>query len=144
LDQQLQQAADRSKRSISEEIEFRLSRSFYDDALSANFLGGGASADALRLIGLAMAVNSLGGTDWSTDQFSALNVQQAASAIIGALAHLPSESDKGAAWWSSFVASVLLLSSTPSVWRSALPPELSSYAESAEQMLRKLDAERKG
>src|SRR5262249_28414833 len=52
LDEQLQTAAAKSKRSVSEEIEYRLSRSFYDDWLAEGFDGDPASAHAIRMIRL--------------------------------------------------------------------------------------------
>jgi hypothetical protein len=141
LDEQLQAAAEKSKRSVSEEIEYRLSRSFYDDLLAAGFTGDEVSADAIRMIRLVMAIEGLG-RPWSVAPISAENVLAAADTIIRTLGRLPPDPSKGTAW-SSALISTLLIARTPDVWKSALPPELSSYAEFAAKMLLKLDAERK-
>jgi hypothetical protein len=142
LDEQLQAAAAKSKRSVSEEIEYRLSRSFYDDLLTAGFVGDDASADAIRMIRLVMAIVSLQGP-WSENPLSAQNVLVATDTIIRNLARLPPDPSKGREWhWGAVLVETLMLARS-TMWRAALPPELSSYAEFAEKMLLKLDAERK-
>ena len=151
LDEQLQAAAAKSKRSVSEEIEFRVSRSFFDDVLAAGFVGDDVSADAIRMIRLVMAIESLGGP-WSGDPSSAQRVSAAADTIIRAFARLPPDPSKGtAAQWGHAIASTLLLFRSPAwkaahsspEWTSALPPELLSYAEFAEKILQKLELEQR-
>src|SRR5258707_6025017 len=140
LDEQLQAAAAKSKRSVSEEIEYRLSRSFYDDLLAKGFTGDEVSADAIRMIRLVMAIESLG-RRWSVAPISTENVLAATDTIIRTLARLPTDPGKEGAW-SSALISTLLIARTPDAWKH-LPPELSSYAEFAAKMLLKLDAARK-
>jgi len=140
LDEQLQTAAAKSKRSVSEEIEYRLSRSFYDDWLAEGFDGDPASAHAIRMIRLVMAIESLGGP-WSVSPLRVENVAAAADRIIRTLGGLPPDPIKETAWRSALM-SFLLISRTPDVWKH-LPPELSSYRESAEKMLMKFDEERR-
>jgi len=132
--------AEKSKRSISEEIEFRLSRSFYDDLLAEGFTGDAVSADAIRMIRLVMAVESMG-RPWSAAPISTENVLAATDTIIRTLAGLPPEPTKATAW-STALISFLLTARTPGVWKH-LPIELSSFAEHAAKRLLQLEAERK-
>jgi hypothetical protein len=146
LDEQLQTSAAKSERSVSEEIEYRLSRSYYDDLLTAGFLGSDTSGEAIRIIRLAMAIQTLAaGKPWNEDAQSTLNVREAANTIISTLGDLPPEErlGKAAASWSSLLTSFLLLTKTPGVWQLTLPPELKSFAEHAERMLMKIDFNRR-
>jgi len=142
LDKQLQDAAVAAKRSVSEEIEYRLSRSFYDDLLTTGFLGGEVSGDAIRVIRLVMAIESLRGP-WNKDWISTQNVRAATDAVLAILAGQSPDPSKGAALhWGSALASVLMLARS-TMWQAALPPELQSFAEHAEKALMKIDAARK-
>jgi hypothetical protein len=142
LDQQLQDAAAKSKRSISQECEYRLSRSFYDDALAAGYLGDDVSADVIRMLRLVMAIESLRGP-WSKDPISAQNVRAAADTIIAILAGLPPDPSKGTSLHWGIALSSILMFARSTAWQAAMPPELQSFAEHAEKMLLKLDAARR-
>jgi hypothetical protein len=89
LDAMLEQAAMAAGRSTSEEIEFRLERTFYDDRMAARFLGSDIASEALRLIRGAMVVEGIAGRDWAEDPQSAEAVRVATNAIIAVLANLP-------------------------------------------------------
>jgi len=149
LDDQLQASAARAGRSVSEEIEYRLSRSFYDDVLVKEFIGDDMSAEAIRMIRFVMAIESISGP-WSGDPTSAQRVSAAADTIIRTFARLPPDPTKGtAAGWGDVIASTLFLfrstawKSAHPEWVSSLPPELLSYAEFARKLLVKLDAEQR-
>jgi hypothetical protein len=85
----LQAAALASGRSISEEIEHRLQESFTKDRLIAAFLGGGDTAQALRLIAELMQNESAPERSWKDDPDSAEVVRSATNLIIAQLANLP-------------------------------------------------------
>src|SRR5262249_100735 len=87
LDHQFPTAAPKSKRSVREEIEYRLSRSFYDGLLAERFGGDPVSADAIRMIRLVMEIESLG-RPWSVAPISAENVLAATDTVIRTLAGL--------------------------------------------------------
>jgi hypothetical protein len=149
LDEQLQGSAAKAGRSVSEEIEYRLSRSYFDDLRAAEFVGDDASADAIRMIRLVMAIESISGP-WSSDPASAQRVSAASDTIIRTFARLRPEPSKGtAAQWGAAIGSYLVLfrstawKSAHPEWTSALPPELLSYAKFAEEMLVRHDAEQK-
>jgi hypothetical protein len=85
----LQEAAAEAGRSVSEEIEYRLERSFFDDRNERRYLGSDVGSEIIRLIRLAMAIEGVSGKEWSEDQRSAENVRVAANLIIAAIANLP-------------------------------------------------------
>jgi hypothetical protein len=85
----LQQAASAATRSVSEEIEFRIERSFLDDRNERRYLGSDVGSEAIRLIRLAMSIEGVRGQDWADDPKSATNVRVAADTIIAVLANLP-------------------------------------------------------
>lgn len=114
LDKMLQKAAGKAGRSVSEEIEFRLERSFYDDRMSAELLGG-EGGELLRMIRAAMV---LGGIDEGPGR--AETVRTAVNAIIAAAKGLPLElpAAEGRREGHRFAADLLLAARQP------LPPEL--------------------
>jgi hypothetical protein len=118
----LQKAAKRAQRSVSEEVEFRLRRSFYDDRFLTHFLGSEIGAEALRLIRGAMAVEGALG-DWGADPARAEALRCAINAVIGTLAGLPLDLPAPEHRAAGYQLAALLLSGH----RHQLPPELASY-----------------
>jgi hypothetical protein len=91
LDKQLQEAATVAGRSVSEEIAYRLHRSFYDDQMSARFLGSNIAGELLRLIRAAMAIEGIPGEDWGDDPARAESLRTAINVMVAVLANLPVE-----------------------------------------------------
>jgi hypothetical protein len=89
LDAKLQEAATTVGRSISEEIEFRLERSFYDDDMAERFLGSHLAAELLRLIRGVMAFQAMPEGDWSADPERAEEMRSAINVILAVLTNLP-------------------------------------------------------
>jgi hypothetical protein len=141
LDDQLQASALKAGRSVSEEIEYRLSRSFADDWLATSYLGTDVSAEVIRMIRIVMAVESLGNKRWNDDPASADYVRDAADTIITVLAKLPLRPGKSP-WEASALFTTMMLAKSP-MWQSAMPAELSSYAEHVEKVLLKVEAARR-
>jgi hypothetical protein len=90
LDDNLQTSALSSGRSVSEEIEYRLETSFFDERQLAGILGSDLGSEILRLIRGAMVVEAVGGS-WSPNSTAAENIRVAANAVIAVLAKLPLE-----------------------------------------------------
>jgi hypothetical protein len=81
LDEQLQEAAEKSGRSVSEEIEHRLERSFSEDQLASAFLGGDHTAELLRAVSIAIwLVEQEAGKKWNEETFTC--------ALVGRAAHV--------------------------------------------------------
>jgi hypothetical protein len=122
LDDNLQAAARRSGKSVSEEIEYRLETSFFSERLMEGILGSDVGSEILRLIRVAMATEGISGCAWSEDPTSAENVRVAANAIISVLAKLPLEFPPPERQQEGLrLAKPLLLRSSV---RRDLPPEL--------------------
>jgi hypothetical protein len=85
LDETLQDAAQQSGRSVSEEIEYRLERTFLEDRR----FGGAVGSEVLLLIQLVMALEGVDGRLWNERPDSAETVRTAANFIIAALTKLP-------------------------------------------------------
>jgi hypothetical protein len=92
LDERLQEAATAAGRSLSEEIEHRVERSFQDDDQAAAMMGSHVAGEILRLVRTVMVVEGLGiGEDWIENRARAGRVRVAVNAIIAAVAGLPVE-----------------------------------------------------
>jgi hypothetical protein len=85
LDESLEEAAAKAGRSTSEEIEYRLERTFLEDRR----FGGAVGNEALLLIQLVMALEGVDGGLWNENPASAETVRTVANFIIAGLAKLP-------------------------------------------------------
>lgn len=137
LDETLQEAATKAGRSVSEEIEHRLERSFYDDREARRFLGSEVGSEILRLIRLAMSLEAVtsGGNDWSEDVGSSQNVRIAVNAIIATFTGLSIDLppyDHPHRQEGNRLAALLLLKSSA---REKMPGSLACLAESERRSL---------
>jgi hypothetical protein len=88
LDELLQEAATKAGRSVSEEIEHRLERGFYDDRQNAALMGSHAAGEILRLVRAIMVAEGLGLGDWAEDRVRAQRVRVAVDAIVAVVTGL--------------------------------------------------------
>jgi hypothetical protein len=88
LDELLQAAADKTGRSVSEEIEHRLERSFYDERMAAALFSSDVGADILRTLRAAMVLEGVT-PDWNGDPAKAERFRTVANAVIAAFLKLP-------------------------------------------------------
>jgi hypothetical protein len=124
LKQQLRAAAERTGRSVSEEIERRLENNFYDERTQAAFLGSGLSTEALRMIRGAMVIEGVKGGDWFEDPAAAESVRTAVSTILAVLAGLPLELPENRTDGYRMAANLLWATG-----RRSLPPMLLRFIE---------------
>ena len=90
LDDNLQAAARRSGRSVSEEIEHRLEISFLDERRNAHMLGSDVGAEILRMVRAAMVIEGVA-PDWTGDLVRAENFRTTVNAVIASLLGLKIE-----------------------------------------------------
>jgi hypothetical protein len=84
----LRAAARESGRTISQETEHRVERSFADDRMNAALLGGDVGADILRTLRAAMVLEGVT-PDWDGDLAKAERFRTVANAVIVAFLKLP-------------------------------------------------------
>jgi hypothetical protein len=123
LDEMLMEAAARTGRSVSEEVEHRLERSFFDDRQSADLMGSHVAGEILRLVRAVMMFEGLGlRGDWAEDRLRSERVRLAVNGIVAALCGLEAElpADPELREWGNKVAAFLLDKSS-SPWLRPLP-----------------------
>jgi len=86
----LQESAAKASRTVSQEIEHRLERSFHDDRIAQAHFGTDVGAELLRMFYSAMIVEGVH-PDWTGDRDRAENFRVAMNAIIAVLTGLPLE-----------------------------------------------------
>jgi len=86
----LQDAAAKASRTVSQEIEHRLERSFHDDRVAQAHFGSDVGAELLRMFYSAMVFEGVH-PDWSGDPVRAENFRTAMNAIIAVFTGLPLE-----------------------------------------------------
>jgi hypothetical protein len=121
LDEMLEEAAAKSGRSVSEQIERMLEDYFFQARLNANFLGTELGDELLRILRVVMVVEGIA-PGWDGDPGKAENFRTAANAIIAAFLKLPMAlpaPDKQAE--GLLAAKDMLLRSSK---RGELPPEI--------------------
>jgi hypothetical protein len=90
LDRLLQAEAAKASRTVSQEIEHRLERSFHDDRVARAHFGTDLGAELLRFFYSAMVLEGVH-PDWTGDRDRAENFRVAINGIIAALLGLPLE-----------------------------------------------------
>jgi hypothetical protein len=90
LDKLLHAAAAQASRTISQEIEHRLEKSFQDERIARAHFGADVGAELLRMFYSAMVLEGVH-PDWSGDRERAENFRVAMNAIIAVLTGLPLE-----------------------------------------------------
>jgi hypothetical protein len=89
IDAQLQEAAAKAGRSVSEEIEHRLERTFQDDHQSRDLMGSHVAGEILRLVRGALFLEGLGlGGDWAENRVRAQRVRVAVDAVVAVVTGL--------------------------------------------------------
>jgi hypothetical protein len=88
LDEMLEEAAAKSGRSVSEQIERILEDSFFQARLNANILGTEVGDELLRILRVLMVVEGIA-PGWDGDPIKAEHFRTAATAIIAAFLKLP-------------------------------------------------------
>jgi hypothetical protein len=97
LDEQLQSAADKSGRSVSEEIEFRLEESFRSAETIEQMLGGPHTAAMLKMFAGAIGlVEARHGHRWDKTETSKVETRVALTFLLGELTRVSGESHFGA------------------------------------------------
>jgi hypothetical protein len=86
----LQESAAKASRTVSQEIEHRLERSFYDDRVAQAHFGSDVGAELLRMFYSAMVLEGVH-PDWTGDRDRAENFRVAMNAIIAVFTGLPLE-----------------------------------------------------
>jgi hypothetical protein len=126
LDAKLQEASAAIGRSISEEIEFRLERSFYDDQMAERFLGAHLAGELLRLIRGAMAFEAMPEGDWSRDPERADELRWAIHVLLAITMNRPLELPESEAKRTGIDLAAYLLAK--SSLRGTMPPWLADIA----------------
>jgi hypothetical protein len=86
----LQESATQASRTVSQEIEHRLERTFHDDRMAQAHFGPDVGAELLRMFYSAMAFEGVH-PDWMGDRDRAENFRIAVNGIIAGLLGLPLE-----------------------------------------------------
>jgi hypothetical protein len=86
----LQKSAAQASRTVSQECEHRLERSFHDDRVAQAHFGTDVGAELLRMFYSAMVLEGVH-PDWSGDRDRAENFRVAMNAIIAVFTGLPLE-----------------------------------------------------
>jgi len=86
----LQKSAVKASRTVSQEIEHRLERSFHDDRVAQAHFGSEVGAELLRIFYSAMVLEGVH-PDWTRDRDRAENFRVAMNAIIAVFTGLPLE-----------------------------------------------------
>src|SRR5215813_9222066 len=86
----LQESAAKASRTVSQEIEHRLERSFHDDRAAHARTGSDVGAELLRMFYSVMVLEGVH-PDWTGDPVRAENFRVAMNAITGAMPGLPRE-----------------------------------------------------
>jgi hypothetical protein len=90
LDRLLQAAAGEASRTVSQEIEHRLERSFHDDRVARAHFGNDVGAELLRMFYSVMVFEGVH-PDWSGDPIRAEHFRTAMNGVIAGLLGLPLE-----------------------------------------------------
>jgi len=90
LDKLLQAEATKASRTVSQEIEHRLERSFQDDRIGKAHFGSDVGAELLRMFYSAMVLEGVH-PDWTGDPVRAENFRIAMNGVIAGLLGLPFE-----------------------------------------------------
>jgi|SRR5262245_52384623 len=90
LDKLLQAEATKASRTVSQEIEHRLERSFHDDRINHARTGSDVGAELLRMFYSVMVLEGVH-PDWTGDRDRAENFRIAMNAIIAVMTGLPLE-----------------------------------------------------
>jgi hypothetical protein len=86
----LQKSAAQASRTVSQEIEHRLERSFHDDRIAQAHFGSDVGAELLRMFYSAMVLEGVH-PDWTGDPVRAENFRVAMNAIIAVMTGLQPE-----------------------------------------------------
>jgi hypothetical protein len=86
----LHESAAKASRTVSQEIEHRLERSFHDDRVAQAHFGSDVGAELLRMFYSAMVLEGVH-PDWTRDRDRAENFRVAMNAIIAVFTGLPLE-----------------------------------------------------
>jgi hypothetical protein len=86
----LQEAAAKASRTVSQEIEHRIERSFHDERIAQAHFGSDVGAELLRMFYSVMVLEGVH-PDWSGDPIRAENFRVAMNAIIAVFTGLPLE-----------------------------------------------------
>jgi hypothetical protein len=90
LDKLLQTAAAKASRTLSQEIEHRVEKSFADERIAQAHFGSDVGAELLRMFYSALALEGIH-PDWTGDPVRAENFRVAVNGIIAGLLDLPFE-----------------------------------------------------
>jgi hypothetical protein len=90
LGELLQKSAAQASRTVSQEIEHRLERSFHDDRIAQAHFGDDVGAELLRMFYSAMVLEGVH-PDWTGDPVRAENFRVAMNAIIAVMTGLQLE-----------------------------------------------------
>jgi hypothetical protein len=93
----LQESAGKASRTLSQEIEHRLERSFYDDRVAQAHFASDVGGELLRMFYSAMVLEGVH-PDWTGDPVRAENFRVAMNGIIAGLLGLPFELPSPQKW----------------------------------------------
>lgn len=124
----LQDAAEKASRTVSQEIEHRLEKSFQDERIAQAHFGSDVGAELLRMFYSAMVLEGVH-PDWSGDRDRAENFRVSMNAIIAVMTGLPLEFPLPQERWEGLqTAREFLLKSSK---RGAIPAEIMAASDPA-------------